>query len=128
MLDHFEEIYEKARSICPELTRLEFLPLIAEATRRQVWKFKNFDPCLAAYVLLCCAEKFQGRRGSKRPHTLFFALEPGAQQSDFWHIPGPAKQRIWRVDATTHLAEKIQMTAVIVEPWYLRKARISLWL
>ena len=46
VLDHFEEIYEKARSICPELTRLEFLPLIAEATRRQVWKFKNFDPCL----------------------------------------------------------------------------------
>lgn len=126
-LDNIESIYERSRDICPDLTWLEFLPLLEKATKLNVWAFKDFDRLYIPYLLLCCADVFPANK-YKRQNALFFVLEPGASQAEFWHQPESEKQRIWRVDAATLDVDDIAMNLKEVVPWYRRKATLALGL
>jgi hypothetical protein len=127
VLDRLDAIYEGARALCPELLWKEFLPLLDTATQERVWHLKDFDPHLAPYVLLCGAGRFAGKQGSKRPHDLFFVLEPGAMRSGYWNLgQGPAKRDLWRVDRVGGIIEPIPMMAQLAEPWYRKQARALL--
>lgn len=125
-LENIESVYQRAKEICPELLWNEFFSLLEKASQHNIWAFKDFDPRYLPYVLLCCEEVFQGKRGSNRPHSIFFVLEPEASRSEFWHLPEGAKQRVWRVDTTTGVCDVILMKLVEVEPWYRRKAKMIL--
>ena len=85
--DHIESIYERAKEICPDLLWIEFLPLMEKATELKCWAFKQFDTGYIPYLLLCCADNFKGKKNTKRPRTIFFVLEPGAADAQFWHLP-----------------------------------------
>lgn len=125
-LNHIESIYQRAKEICPELLWNEFHSLLEKASEHNIWAFKDFDPRYLPYVLLCCEELFQGKRGSNRPHSLFFVLEPEASKSEFWHLPEGTKQRVWRVDTTSGECDVILMKLAEVEPWYRKKAKAIL--
>ncbi|MCE4373906.1 hypothetical protein [Xanthomonas hortorum] len=125
-LDNLESIYYRAMELCPELRWTEFLPLLDRATELDAWSFKDFDVLYIPYLLLCCADSFSGIKGSKRPSAIFFVLEPGASESEFWHRPQGEKQRIWRVFATTKHVDDIAMKLQEIEPWYRSKARMAM--
>ena len=125
-LDHIESIYERASVLCPNLTWKEFLPLLKKATELRCWSYKKFNTGYIPYLLLCCADKFKGTKGSKRPRTIFFVLESGAQDAEFWHLPPSPKKRIWRVVQSTKNLDDIQMVMDEIEPWYRKQARMNL--
>jgi hypothetical protein len=127
-LDHIESIYERAKSICPHLLWTEFLPLIEKATQLRCWAFKDFDTGYIPYLLLCCADNFKGKKNTKRPRTIFFVLEPGARDDEFWHFSPGRKNRIWRVDRAGKTIDDILMVMTEVEPWYRKKAKKALGL
>lgn len=126
-LDNVESIYERCRAICPGLSWIEFLPLLTRATELKAWAFKDFNPLYIPYLLLCCADIFPAHK-PQRSHPLFFVLEPGASEAEFWHQPASEKQRIWRVDVTTLNVDDITMVLKEVVPWYRRKAISALGL
>lgn len=126
-LDNIESIYERCRSLCPDLTWLEFFPLLERATELNAWAFKDFDRFYIPYLLLCCADVIPPNK-KNRPHPLFFVLEPGAHKAEFWHQPESEKQRIWRVDAMTLAVVDIAMDLKEVVPWHRRKATAALGL
>lgn len=124
-LDNLESIYERCSTLCPGLTWKEFLPLLEKATEINAWSFKNFDVLYIPYLLLCCATIFPPIK-NKRPSPLFFVLEPGSCDAEFWHQPESEKQRIWRVDTATLNVDDIAMVLKEVEPWYRRRAKVAL--
>lgn len=126
-LAHVESIYERARAICPDLTWLEFLPLLVKATELNVWAFKDLDPLYLPYILLACEDEFPAR-SKKRPSPICFTLEPEAGTAQFWHQPAGMKQYIWCVDRKNLTVDEILMSLHEVEPWYRTRARRALGL
>ncbi|MFC3651941.1 hypothetical protein ACFONN_10340 [Dyella humi] len=125
-LENIESIYYRAKDVCPELMWTEFLSLLEKASQHNIWAFKDFNTGYLPYVLLCCAELFLGKRGSNRPHSVFFVLEPEASKSEFWHLPAGVKQRVWRVDVSTGICDVILMKLDEADPWYRTKAKAIL--
>ncbi|MCC5095362.1 MULTISPECIES: hypothetical protein [Xanthomonas] len=126
-LDNLESIYYRAKEICPELKWTEFLPLLDKARELDAWSLQAFDKLYIPYLLLCCAESFDGIRGSDRPRKIFFVLEPEASKASFWQRTGE-KRRIWRVVESTKDVDDIQMILQECEPWYRQRARRALML
>lgn len=123
-LDHIESIYERARALCPGLSWNEFLPLLTKADEYRLWALKGLNPGYLPYLLLCCAERFNANKAVRRVHTIFFVLEPGASDAEFWHLLAAEKQVIWRVETTNPLlVTPIRMTTGEVTPWYRENAQ-----
>lgn len=124
-LDNIESIYYRAQSICPQLSWKEFLDLLVEANNLNVWSVKSLNPGYIPYLLLCCAKTFPAIKGSnsRRPHEIFFVLEPSAGNAEFWHRPTSTRQRIWRVVKSTGIVDPIQIEYEEVVPWYRIRAK-----
>lgn len=126
--EQFYQIYMKCDYLCDGITFPEFKELIAKATDKRVWYYKDLSIGYMPYILLTIGGKFSSKTNSYRKRNFYFCFEANLRNFDDLWITTKLKKKIWKVypDAPKEIEEFDINFDYPTEPNWIKRSRSSI--